>query len=143
MVALAKDLGWILEVEEIDKQHTELLRFWLLLRQAPVTARRLPWCNLTESVKSHFQFENDWMLENEYPHRHHHKREHDFFISELESVVALPDHRIDDALVDAVRDMISGHVKGLDREFARFLQEREAWDLREEWELERLDALVA
>jgi len=34
-------------------------------------------------------------------------------------------------------------VKGLDREFARFLQDRDAWDLREEWESERLDALVA
>lgn len=143
MVALAHDLGWILDVEEIDDQHMELLRCWLQLHEAVVPLRHEPWRLLTESVKTHFQFENDWMARSEYPYRHHHKREHDFFVSEMESVAELPGHRIDDDLVNAVRDMISGHVKGLDREFARFLQDRDAWDLREEWESERLDALVA
>ncbi|MEN9354084.1 MAG: hypothetical protein RL318_1409 [Fibrobacterota bacterium] len=141
MEAWAWDSHWTLDVAELDTQHDKVMRCWETVRSLAQTDRLQAWKCLAEEMRTHFDFEDDWMARSGFGHSRYHKREHRSFLAEMDAVLedAQAGFPIDDSTVGAVRGWLSGHVKGLDRDFARFLQEREAWDLKSQWELEEFE----
>ncbi len=130
-----------LEVETLDEQHGSIMELWERVRSAGRTARLEPWRTLLAEMRTHFRFEDEWMEASGYSHKRHHMRDHVVFLAEMEAVFedAEAGFAIDDDVLLAVRGWLTGHVKGLDRDFARFLQEREAWDLKKDWEFEEFE----
>ena len=141
MEAWVRDGHWTLEVAELDKQHDEVMLCWERVRCCSGVERTAAWKRLTEEMREHFAFEDDWMDKSGFVHCRYHKREHRAFLAEMDGVLedAQAGYGIDDSTVAAVRGWVAGHVKGLDRDFARFLQSRDAWELRNQWELEEFE----
>jgi len=141
MEAWSWDAHWTLEVPELDAQHDTVMLAWDAVRALKPKERTQAWRQLAKEMREHFAFEDDWMDSSGFVHHRYHKREHKAFLAEMDAVLedAEAEFPIEDDVVLAVRGWLNGHVKGLDRDFARYLQERDAWDLRREWELEEFE----
>lgn len=141
MEAWTWDDHWTLEVEELDGQHGKVMDLWELVRQVHPKARLEAWRDLLAEMRSHFGFEDEWMESSGFSHKRHHMRDHRVFLAEMDAVLedAEAGYPIEDDVLQAVRGWLNGHVKGLDQDFARFLQERDAWDLKKDWEFEEFE----
>jgi hemerythrin-like metal-binding protein len=141
MEAWTRNEAWSLEVEELDSQHEGIMLAWNGVLAAAPSLRKEPWKVLLGRMREHFGFEEGWMAESGFSRNHHHRHEHKLFLNEMEAVLADAEagYPIDELTVKAAGGWLEGHVRGLDRDFARFLQEREAWDLRNGWELEEFE----
>lgn len=145
MEAWTWDDHWTLEVEELDGQHARIMDLWELVRRQGAKARLEAWRGLLSDMRRHFQFEDGWMETSGFSHKGHHMRDHRAFLAEMDAVLedAEAGFPIEDEVLQAVRGWLNGHVRGLDQDFARFLQARDAWDLKKDWEFEEFERRTA
>ena len=135
------DDQWTLEVEELDAQHAGIMVLWERVRNELPKARLAAWRELAAGMRTHFEFEDRWMESVDFAHKRHHMRDHRAFLAEMDAIQedAEANFPVEDDVVQAVRGWLNGHVRGLDQDFARFLQERDAWHLKTDWEIEEFE----
>lgn len=117
-------------VEEIDEQHQELFRrserLILALRAGDRSEVETLLHYLVDYVMSHFQCEERWMVETEYPGLNEHRDAHHRFQDELREQVKEYQRKGATPLValnlhNWLADWLRQHIGGADRELGRWL----------------------
>lgn len=139
-----------LGIPEMDAQHRALLESLKQLRRSArhieQDARELR--AIVEAVRSHFVWEDAEMEATGYPDRKRHIKDHQNQLANLSDLLKFVEQGHEPLDVDfllACEGWTARHVLSLDAEFARFLADRETWDLQEElkaWEYEGLLATL-
>lgn len=135
---------------EMDAQHRDLLEGLRKLRRSPrhgeQDARELR--GIVEAVRSHFAWEDSEMEAAGYPDRKRHIKDHRNQLANLSDLLKFVEQGHEPLDVDfllACEGWTARHVRSMDAEFARFLADRETWDLQDElkaWEYESLMAAL-
>ena len=100
-------------------------------------------------MEEHFRWEEAQMKEHGYPDLARHAEDHRRQVSNLRDIrhlVADGRESLDIDFFRACQGWNLRHIRGLDGDFARFLKERELWDLQRElarWDLEQRVELLA
>lgn len=139
-----------LGIPEMDAQHRAMLESLSRLRSSPRDPGRdaILLHAIVEDVRSHFAWEDAEMEAAAYPDRKRHFKDHHSQLANLSDLLKFVEQGHQPLDVDfllACEGWTARHVQSMDAEFARFLADRETWDLQEElkaWEYEGLMAAL-
>ena len=128
------DDGFLTGVAELDEQHRQLVRlideFYLTMRQSTPQAgvvRLLK--GMIEYTQSHFETEERWMRQYAYPGLDTQIAQHAHFVDKVQEIT---DRFVSGQLIlsleitSFLRDWLSQHILGTDKELGRFLTARGA-----------------
>lgn len=105
-----------------DKQHQELFKLIDLIDSSNVDARVFR--RLHDYAENHFMLEEEYMLRLEYAHFEEHKRAHDKFRTELDSMIqecANYDEKFRQALSVFLSEWLKGHIFGIDKQLEDYI----------------------
>lgn len=105
-----------------DKQHQELFKLIDLINSTDVDAS--VFSRLYNYAENHFTLEEEYMLRLDYPHFEEHKRAHDKFRSELNSMIQGHenyDEHFRQALSEFLSEWLKGHIFGIDKQLEDYI----------------------
>lgn len=132
-LATKKYLEWKDEysvgIDSIDQQHKKLVNLINQLQTAVDYStgeefERDALDELVDYTKTHFQYEESLMQQNDYPDYEPHKAVHEKMIKQVAEVLAEYEKDKDTAMsnaIDFLKDWLINHINGTDKEYSSFL----------------------
>ncbi|RJG18829.1 bacteriohemerythrin [Massilia cavernae] len=118
---------FLLGHEEMDDVHHEFVTLLGQLQGAPQAELAARLDALAVHTRTHFEMENKWMLETDFPPRDCHIDEHAAVLKSIDEVrarVALDDYADVASLAAALADWFPGHADYLDSALAQWMCKR-------------------
>jgi hemerythrin len=120
-------------IAEIDEEHREL-KFLIqrlqlaMVQDNPRNEIRLILNSLADHALTHFSTEESYFLETGYPKADSHAQEHRRFerkINQFKDAFETGHIQIADKIFSHLRDWLTKHIEGTDKEFADFLNDKQ------------------
>jgi hemerythrin len=129
--ATTKSIHWgdtfLLGHEQLDDVHKEFVTLLGQLQRAPQADIAALLGALALHTREHFEMENTWMRDTEFPPRDCHIDEHAAVMKSIDEVrqrVASGDYDAVQSLADALADWFPGHADYLDAALAQWMCKR-------------------
>lgn len=134
------DPSCIFGIEPMDTQHDDMVRLSLAATALPLLERGAHWSQLRRALQDHFTYESELMASGGYTSRRGHEDDHAQLLTNMDDLVRRNDGMATNAVLEQVRAWLGSHLRGPDSDLARFVNEREIWDLTLECQMQDLDA---
>lgn len=116
-------------IDSIDQQHKKLINLINQLQAALVYSTGIEFerealDELVDYTKTHFEYEEGMLEQNDYPDFEAHKAQHAKMIAKVEAVLIEYEKEPDTAMQNAVnylQDWLINHINGTDKEYSSFI----------------------